>query len=203
MTVTLCYCTFFSPSGKYVGKLCGSNEGRNNPQSLFLESHGVRARVLRGVWGRKVAAMAICGYKTLVMSIQVISVIYEITGLKAPPRLRTSPTPEFTHGGPAKGVELVSGKQGPKENKVCPYHLCLSLRLNHLPAHVEKTRFTWPEPRHSHHHHACFVDGLMVHPQGPETCETESSSRGLDAAEPAQCGAGPVRVLRFMAQTLT
>lgn len=105
---------------------------------------------------------------------------------------------------PSQGCRAGQWQAGTKRKlKVCPYHLCLSLRLNHLPAHVEKTRFTWPEPRHSHHHHACFVDGLMVHPQGPETCETESSSRGLDAAEPAQCGAGPVRVLRFMAQTLT
>lgn len=127
VTVTLCYCTFFSPSGRYVGKHCGSSEGRNNPRSLFLESHGVRARVLRGVWGREVAAMAICGYKTLVMSIQVTSVIYKITGLKAPPRLRTSPTPEFTHGGPAKGVELVSGEQGPKENPKSVLIICVCL----------------------------------------------------------------------------
>lgn len=41
---------------------------------------------------------------------------------------------------------------------------------------------TWPGPQHSRHHHACFVDGLMVHPQGPETCKTESSSPGLGRA---------------------
>lgn len=127
VTVTLCYCTFFSPSGKYFGKHRGSNEGRNNPQSLFLESHGVRARVLRGVWGRKVAAMAIPGDKTLVMSFHVTSVIYKITGLKAPPRLRTSPTPDFTHGGPAEAVELVSGKQGPKENLKSVFIICVCL----------------------------------------------------------------------------
>lgn len=196
VTVTLCYCTFFFPSGKYSGKHCGSNEGRNNPQSLFLESHGVRARVLRGVWGRKVAVMAIPGYKTLVMSIHVTSVIYKITGLKAPPRFYTRR--------PSRGCRAGQWQAGTKRKpKVCLYHLCLSLRLNHLPAQVERTRFTWPGPQHSRHHHACFVDGLMVHPQGPETCERESSSQGLDAAEPTRCGANLVCVLRFMAQTLT
>ena len=132
LTVSLCYCTFFSPPGKYVGKHCGSNEGRNNPRSLFLESHGIRARVLRGVWGRKLAAMAICGYKTPVMSIKVTSITYEVTGLKASPRLRTSATPEFRHGGPAEGVGLVSVKQGPKENPKSVFIICVCLRLNHL-----------------------------------------------------------------------
>lgn len=112
--------------------------------------------------------------------------------------------PKFYARRPGRGCRAGQWQAGTKRKpEVCLYHWCLSLRLNHLPAQVEKTRFTWPGPQHSHHHHACFVDGLMVHPQGPETCERESSSRGLDAAELTWRGASLVCVLRFMAQTLT
>ena len=71
--------------------------------------------------------MAIPGDKTLVISFHVTSVIYKITGLKAPPRLRTSPTPDFMHGDPAEAVELVSGKQGPKENLKSVFIICVCL----------------------------------------------------------------------------